>query len=101
MLAGACACCALFQNFFVGKAVCAVRKVNDAAANVTVLFERVLHDDVAGMRIASHGGDTRFKREFRAVGHQKRCRAALLRMICRHNAVHDAVDFVFCLPRAL
>ena len=48
MLAGACVCCALFQNFFVGKAVCAVRKVNDAAANVTVLFERVLHDDVAG-----------------------------------------------------
>ena len=88
MLAGACVCCALFQNFFIGKAVCAVRKVNDAAANVTVLFERVLHDDVAGMRIASHGGDTRFKRELRAVGHQKRCRAALLRMICRHNAVH-------------
>ena len=52
MLAGACVCCALFQNFFVGKAVCAVRKVNDAAANVTVLFERVLHDGVAGMRIA-------------------------------------------------
>lgn len=55
MLVGACVCCALFQNFFVSKAVCAVRKVNDAAANVTVLFERVLHDGVAGMRIASHG----------------------------------------------
>ncbi len=74
---------------------------DDAAANVTVLFERVLHDDVAGMRIASHGGDTRFKREFRAVGHQKRCCAAVLGAFCRHNAVHDAVDFVFCLPRAV
>ena len=61
-LAGACVCYALFQNFFVSKAVCAVLKVNDAAVLVAVLFERVLHDDVAGMRIASHGGDTRFKR---------------------------------------